>query len=76
MNKNKKIYDRIESLSNKKHRCTPAQLALAWVLQQGDDVVPIPGEHLPNFFQNLLLLASLLHGQYNRACLFVHVLTV
>ena len=23
--------------------CTPAQLALAWLLQQGDDVVPIPG---------------------------------
>ena len=24
-------------------RCTPAQLALAWVLAQGEDVVPIPG---------------------------------
>ncbi len=24
-------------------RCTPAQLALAWVLAQGDDIVPIPG---------------------------------
>jgi aryl-alcohol dehydrogenase-like predicted oxidoreductase len=23
--------------------CTPAQLALAWLLQQGDDIVPIPG---------------------------------
>jgi len=23
--------------------CTPAQLALAWVLAQGDDIVPIPG---------------------------------
>ena len=23
--------------------CTPAQLALAWVLAQGDDVAPIPG---------------------------------
>jgi aryl-alcohol dehydrogenase-like predicted oxidoreductase len=23
--------------------CTTAQLALAWVLAQGDDVVPIPG---------------------------------
>ena len=27
--------------------CTPAQLALAWVLQQGDDVVPIPGTTRP-----------------------------
>ena len=23
--------------------CTPAQLALAWLLAQGDDVIPIPG---------------------------------
>ena len=23
--------------------CTPSQLALAWVLAQGDDIVPIPG---------------------------------
>ncbi|MDQ1651437.1 MAG: hypothetical protein QOI35_637, partial [Cryptosporangiaceae bacterium] len=23
--------------------CTPAQLALAWVLAQGEDIVPIPG---------------------------------
>ncbi|OWM82021.1 probable aldo-keto reductase 1 [Punica granatum] len=42
LDKNKNIYLRIESLA-KKHGCTPAQLALAWVLEQGDDVVPIPG---------------------------------
>jgi aryl-alcohol dehydrogenase-like predicted oxidoreductase len=23
--------------------CTPSQLALAWVLAQGEDIVPIPG---------------------------------
>jgi aryl-alcohol dehydrogenase-like predicted oxidoreductase len=27
----------------REHQCTPAQLALAWVLHQGTDVVPIPG---------------------------------
>ena len=43
MDKNKNIYERIESLA-KMHRITPAQLALAWLLQQGEDVVPIPGE--------------------------------
>ena len=48
MEKNKNLYTRIENLANK-HGCTPAQLALAWVLQQGDDVVPIPGESLPLF---------------------------
>jgi aryl-alcohol dehydrogenase-like predicted oxidoreductase len=25
------------------HRCTPAQLALAWLLAKGEDIVPIPG---------------------------------
>lgn len=32
---NKNIYKRIEGLA-KKHQAIPAQLALAWVLQQGD----------------------------------------
>ena len=26
-----------------KYGCTSSQLALAWILHQGDDVVPIPG---------------------------------
>ncbi|KAI5678575.1 hypothetical protein M9H77_09525 [Catharanthus roseus] len=42
LEKNKQIYYRIEALAQK-HGCTPAQLSLAWVLHQGDDVVPIPG---------------------------------
>jgi aryl-alcohol dehydrogenase-like predicted oxidoreductase len=25
------------------HTCTPAQLALAWLLAKGEDIVPIPG---------------------------------
>ncbi len=33
---------RIERTAKAK-RCTPAQLALAWVLAQGEDIVPIPG---------------------------------
>jgi aryl-alcohol dehydrogenase-like predicted oxidoreductase len=27
----------------KEKNCTPSQLALAWVLAQGDDIIPIPG---------------------------------
>ncbi|XP_048131504.1 probable aldo-keto reductase 1 isoform X3 [Rhodamnia argentea] len=42
LDKNKILYFRIEKLA-KKHNCTPIQLALAWVLHQGDDVAPIPG---------------------------------
>jgi aryl-alcohol dehydrogenase-like predicted oxidoreductase len=40
--KNLRLVDEIEALARQK-RCTPAQLALAWVLSRGDDVVPIPG---------------------------------
>lgn len=32
----------VETLAHQKG-CTPAQLALAWLLSRGDDVVPIPG---------------------------------
>ena len=45
LDKNKAIFSRIEGLAGK-HQCTPAQLALAWVLQKGDDIVPIPGNWL------------------------------
>ncbi|XP_057842375.2 probable aldo-keto reductase 1 isoform X1 [Cryptomeria japonica] len=42
LKKNEILYERVSNIA-KKHNCTPAQLALAWVLHQGDDVVPIPG---------------------------------
>ena len=40
--RNLEVVKRVEELAREK-RCTPAQLALAWVLAQGDDIVPIPG---------------------------------
>lgn len=40
--KNLQLVERIKLMAAEK-RCTPAQLALAWVLAQGDDLVPIPG---------------------------------
>jgi len=36
------LVDRVRAIASDKG-CTPGQLALAWVLAQGDDVVPIPG---------------------------------
>jgi aryl-alcohol dehydrogenase-like predicted oxidoreductase len=36
------LVGRVETLARDKG-CSPAQLALAWVLAQGDDVIPIPG---------------------------------
>jgi len=40
--KNLDLVKRIEAIAAQK-RCTPSQLALAWVLAQGNDIVPIPG---------------------------------
>jgi aryl-alcohol dehydrogenase-like predicted oxidoreductase len=40
--RNLELVRRIDSLARERE-CTPAQLALAWVLAQGEDVVPIPG---------------------------------
>ncbi len=34
--------------------CTPAQLALAWVLARGDDVVPIPGTRRQRYLEENL----------------------
>jgi aryl-alcohol dehydrogenase-like predicted oxidoreductase len=36
------LVEAVKTLASAKG-CTPAQLALAWVLAQGDDIVPIPG---------------------------------
>lgn len=40
--KNLEIVRRLEEVAAKKG-CTASQLALAWVLSQGEDIVPIPG---------------------------------
>jgi aryl-alcohol dehydrogenase-like predicted oxidoreductase len=42
LEKNLELVRRIEAIAREKH-CTPAQLALAWLLAQGPDIVPIPG---------------------------------
>jgi len=40
--KNLDLVGKVEEIAREKG-CTPSQLALAWVLAQGDDVIPIPG---------------------------------
>ena len=40
--RNLQLVERVKVLATKKG-CTPAQLALAWLLAQGNDIVPIPG---------------------------------
>ncbi|MDH4190848.1 MAG: aldo/keto reductase, partial [Betaproteobacteria bacterium] len=44
------------AMANEKE-CTPGQLALAWLLAQGDDIVPIPGtKQRAHLRQNLAAL--------------------
>ena len=40
--RNQKLASEVKQVAEEKG-CTPAQLALAWVLAQGEDIVPIPG---------------------------------
>ncbi len=42
LQKNRVLVDRIEELAKEKG-CSAPQLVLAWLLAQGDDIVPIPG---------------------------------
>jgi aryl-alcohol dehydrogenase-like predicted oxidoreductase len=51
--KNRALVERIEAIARAKG-CTPAQLALAWLLAQGPDVIPIPGtKHIARLEENL-----------------------
>jgi aryl-alcohol dehydrogenase-like predicted oxidoreductase len=54
--KNLDLVRRVEELANEKH-CKPSQLALAWVLAQGHDIVPIPGtKHRKYLEENIAAL--------------------
>ena len=51
--KNIQLVREVEALAEEKG-CTAAQLALAWVLAQGEDIVPIPGtKHVKYLDQNI-----------------------
>jgi aryl-alcohol dehydrogenase-like predicted oxidoreductase len=39
---NRELVQRVAAIARSKG-CTPSQLALAWLLAQGQDIVPIPG---------------------------------
>jgi aryl-alcohol dehydrogenase-like predicted oxidoreductase len=42
LSRNLELVNRVKEIARDKD-CTPGQLALAWVMAQGEDVVPIPG---------------------------------
>jgi aryl-alcohol dehydrogenase-like predicted oxidoreductase len=61
--KNIALVSEVEKMAQEKG-CTTAQLALAWVLAQGDDVVPIPGtKHVKYLDQNIGALEVELTGE-------------
>jgi aryl-alcohol dehydrogenase-like predicted oxidoreductase len=51
--RNLALVDAIHAIAQE-HRVTPAQLALAWVLEQGDDIVPIPGTKRRSYLEENL----------------------
>ena len=48
--RNLDLVQRVGEIAREKH-CSPAQLALAWVLAQGEEIVPIPGTKRRRYLQ-------------------------
>jgi aryl-alcohol dehydrogenase-like predicted oxidoreductase len=55
--KNLRLVDEVNAMAKAKG-CTPSQLALAWVLAQGDDIVPIPGTKQRKYLEENLAAAQ------------------
>jgi aryl-alcohol dehydrogenase-like predicted oxidoreductase len=51
--KNLELVDEVRAMAAQKH-ASPAQLALAWVLARGDDIVPIPGTKRRRYLEDNL----------------------
>jgi aryl-alcohol dehydrogenase-like predicted oxidoreductase len=58
LDQNLELVDRVAVLAREKG-VTPAQLALAWVLAQGDDIVPIPGTKRTKYLEENAAAAHL-----------------
>ena len=52
------IVDRVRTVSER-HHATPAQVALAWTLAQGDHIIPIPGTTRPERLEENAAAAAL-----------------
>jgi aryl-alcohol dehydrogenase-like predicted oxidoreductase len=57
LEQNLALVAKVEGLAAEKG-CTPGQLALAWVLAQGEDVVPIPGTKRRSYLEENLAAAA------------------
>ncbi|MGO9066262.1 MAG: aldo/keto reductase [Myxococcaceae bacterium] len=55
---NQRIAGLVQALAERK-RATPAQVALAWLLQRGDDIAPIPGTKRRKYLEEDVAAADL-----------------
>jgi aryl-alcohol dehydrogenase-like predicted oxidoreductase len=56
--RNRTLVNGIEAMASRKG-CTAAQLALAWVLSRGDDVIPIPGTRREKYLRDNIAATEL-----------------
>jgi aryl-alcohol dehydrogenase-like predicted oxidoreductase len=64
--KNIKLVERVEEIAREKG-ITASQLALAWVLAQGDDIVPIPGTKRRKYLEQNAAAADVILSQEDLA---------
>ncbi len=57
LDQNLKVVARLKEIAQEKG-ITPSQLALAWVLAQGDDIVPIPGTKRRQYLEENIAAAD------------------
>ena len=51
---NIRIVEQVDDVAHERSGATPGQVALAWLLAQGDDIAPIPGtRRVANLEQNV-----------------------
>ena len=55
---NLKLVDRVREIAARKN-ATPSQLAIAWLLAQGDDIVPIPGTKKRSYLEENAAAATI-----------------
>jgi aryl-alcohol dehydrogenase-like predicted oxidoreductase len=58
LNRNLGLVDRLSAIAQEKG-CTMAQLALAWVIAQGEDIVPIPGTKRRKYLEENIVSADM-----------------
>jgi aryl-alcohol dehydrogenase-like predicted oxidoreductase len=62
--KNLRLVEEVKEIA-RKHDATPAQIAIAWTLHQGEDVVPIPGTKRIKYLEENCRSAKLVLDKYD-----------